>query len=189
MTAAAAAAKRPCKPAETFGGVARRVTSQRKKPAVYGHLRVLVDPKTGEEKRCIAFEMRSDIEQIRERNFKNGDLVRVTVSKAVDPWINRAVHALGKLVVQNIEGFESMTAHQALKRLQVESGIHCEPILVEGRFLVNIPVSLAFGETDDAEWRVFARGIAQYLVKRYWPTTTPEAIEEMAELNAKVENV
>jgi hypothetical protein len=181
-----AAAKRE---PETMRGAMRRAVAQRKKPAVYGHIRVLMDPKTGEEKRCIAFETATDVEQIRERKFKAGDLVRVTVSKAVDPWINRTVHALGKLVVQNIDGFESMTSHQALKRLQVESGIHCEPILVEGKFLVNIPISLAFSETDDTEFRQFARGIAQFLVKKYWPTVTPEAIEQMAELNSKVESV
>jgi hypothetical protein len=180
---------------ETMSGVVRRAARGRKKPMIYGRLRVIADAKTGEAIRCVQFLGAADVENIRERNFKNGDLVRMQVSKATDPHANRTLHALGKMIVENVESFQNLTGHQALKRLQVESGVHCEPISarIDGTdelAIINIPLSLSFDDTDDFEFRACAHGLAKFLVQRYWPTVKAEwVLEEMGKMVAKVESL
>jgi hypothetical protein len=178
---------------ETMSGVVRRAARGRKKPMIYGRLRVIADAKTGEAIRCVQFLGAADVENIRERNFKNGDLVRMQVSKATDPHANRTLHALGKMVAANLDAFTGMEAHAVLKRLQVESGVHCEPISVrlgDEMAIVNIPLSLSFDDTDDFEFRACAHGLAKFLVQRYWPTVKAEwVLEEMGKMVAKVESL
>lgn len=178
-----------------MSGVVRRATRGRKKPLIYGRLRVIADAKTGEAIRCVQFLGAADIENIRERNFRNGDLVRMQVSKATDPHANRTLHALGKMVAANIDEFSGMQAHAVLKRLQVESGVHCEPISVrivgsDELAIANIPLSLSFDDTDDFEFRACAKGLAKFLVQRYWPTVDADwVLEEMGKIVAKVESL
>jgi hypothetical protein len=179
---------------ETLQGVVRRATRGRKKPAIYGRLRTVVE-RTGEPIRCVVFLAAADIENMRERNFRNGDLVKMTVTKATDPHANRTLHALGKMCAENLDAFAGMEAHAVLKRLQVESGVHCEPISVriqgsDELAIANIPLSLSFDDTDDFEFRACAHGLAKYLVQRYWPQVSESWIEEeLSKMVAKVESL
>lgn len=43
------------------------------------------------------------------------------------------------------------------------------------------PRSLSFGSMDEGEYHDAARGICRTIAERYWPSLTPEQIEEMAE--------
>lgn len=123
---------------------------------------------------------------LREREYRAGLTVRAELSVARSQGFNRLVHAIGRLVVENIEGFEQLDAHAAIKRLQLESGLLCDEIACQlpgfGMVIQRVPASLSFSDTDETEFRAFARGICRHIAERYWPTLEAEQIEQMAEL-------
>ena len=50
-----------------------------------------------------------------------------------------------------------------------------------GMVIQFIPRSLSFEVMDEDEFNAAARGICRTIAERYWPTLSPEAIDEMAE--------
>lgn len=70
----------------------------------------------------------SDKERIKSKKVGHGELVFVDFRKPRSPGFHRLAHAIGTLAVENIPGFEHLTSHEALKRLQVEAGVGCETI-------------------------------------------------------------
>jgi len=123
-------------------------------------------------------------DQLRERGFKVNNLIYADLIKARNPRFNRLVHAIGKMVSQNIEGFPP-DAHAALKKLQLEGNIACDTQAMEipgvGECLVRLPKSLAFHKMDEGEFHQVAQAMCRYIAETYWPTMTPEQIEQMAE--------
>ncbi len=123
---------------------------------------------------------------LRERNYKIGDLLKAELTKPRNPKFNRLVHALGKLVVANIESFAGLDAHRAIKRLQIEGKVACDEIGIMvagyGMLIQFIPRSLSFESMDEGEYNEAARGISRTIAERYWQSATPEQIEKMAEM-------
>lgn len=72
----------------------------------------------------------SDADRLKPLRHKEGDLVFADFRKPRSPGFHKLAHAIGKLAVQNIEGFGHLTPHEALKRLQLESGVGCEAVRV-----------------------------------------------------------
>lgn len=68
----------------------------------------------------------TDRRMMRERGYRVGDDLRAALSKPRILGQHRKAHLLGALVVAQVDGFEGMDSHAALKRLQRESGICCE---------------------------------------------------------------
>lgn len=68
--------------------------------------------------------------RMRERGYRVGDTVLAVLSKPRNPGYHRLAHALGQMAVDHLPGFSGIDAHRALKRLQVESGVGCEDLLV-----------------------------------------------------------
>lgn len=123
--------------------------------------------------------------QLRAKAYGMGDVVAAQITKLRNPKFNRLVHRIGQLVVANIEAFEGLDAHVAIKRLQLEARIECDLIGIHlpgyGMVEQAIPRSLSFDTLDEAEYQAAARGICKHIAKIYWPTITPDKIEEMAE--------
>lgn len=124
-------------------------------------------------------------EKIRSRGFKVGDVLQADLVKLRNPAFNRLVHRIGSLVVANIEAFAGMDAHDALKQIQAEGNIACTQQIVDmpgiGRCMVTIPKSLSFDNMDEGEFHETARAMCRFIAERYWPSLTPEQIEQMAE--------
>lgn len=122
--------------------------------------------------------------RLRDKGFKTGDLVFVEFRKPRNPKFHRLGHALGRLCAENIEAFEDMDAHRVLKRLQLEAQIGCEEMAIVvpgvGKCLHLIPRSLSFESMDEGEFKEVISGFCRHIAKQYWPTLTPEAIEDMA---------
>jgi len=122
--------------------------------------------------------------KLRSRGYKIGQIVSAEIVIPRNPKFNRLVHQLGQLVVQNIEAFEGLDAHTAIKRLQIEGKIFCDEIGISvpgyGMVIQFIPKSLSFESCDEAEFHQAARDISRLIAGRYWPDLTPEAIENMA---------
>ena len=123
--------------------------------------------------------------KLRSRSYRVGDLVKADLTKPRNPKFNRLVHRIGQLVVANLDDFDGMDAHRAIKRLQIESRTACEEIGISipgfGAVTQFIPRSLSFESMDEGEYVEAARSICRYLSSRYWPTASPEAIEAMAD--------
>lgn len=123
--------------------------------------------------------------RLRERSYRMGDLLAAELTKPRNPKFNRLVHRIGQLVVANIDAFNGLDAHKAIKRLQIEGKVACEEVGIHvpgyGMLIQFIPRSLSFESMDEGEYRDAARGICRTIAERYWPTMTAEQVEEMAE--------
>lgn len=104
----------------------------------------------------------SDAERLKPLHHKDGDLVFADFRKPRNPGFHKLAHALGKLAVQNIEGFGHLQPHEALKRLQLESGCGCEAVMVNMNSLwseVLEWITANFGKQMALVLRVAAREI------------------------------
>lgn len=123
--------------------------------------------------------------QLRAKGYKIGDVVAAQITKLRNPKFNRLVHRIGQLVVSNIEAFHGLDAHTAIKRIQLEGRIECDliGINIAGYGMVEqaIPRSLSFDTMDEAEYQAAAAAMCRHIAKVYWPTLSPEKIEQMAE--------
>jgi hypothetical protein len=123
--------------------------------------------------------------KLRSRGFKVGDILQADLVKLRNPRFHRLVHHIGALAAANIEDFSGMTAHEAIKRIQLEGGIACEQQAVDmpglGRCLVTIPKSFSFSTMDEGEFHETARAMCRFISGKYWPSMTPEQVEQMAE--------
>lgn len=72
----------------------------------------------------------SDADRLKPLRHKEGDLVFADFRKPRNPGFHKLAHAIGKLAIENIDGWAHLTPHEALKRLQMESGVGCEPVTV-----------------------------------------------------------
>lgn len=122
--------------------------------------------------------------RLREKRYKVGDLLAAELKKPRSPGYHRYAHRLGQMVVDNIEGFEALNAHQALKRLQLESGLECETMAIKvpgfGMVEQRLPRSLAFESMEDGDFRELIMGLCRYLVQEYWPGENAERVAELA---------
>lgn len=124
--------------------------------------------------------------KLRNRAYSIGDVVFCEVKKPRNPKFHRLAHALGQILVENIEAFESLDGHRVLKRLQIESGIGCDEMAIYvpgvGQCLHRTPQSLSFESMDEARFREVFSGLCRHVAQTYWPEMTPEQVEEMAEM-------
>jgi len=137
------------------------------------------------DKGCFRPSDRYTSDRLRSRGYKTGDVVSAAITKPRNPRFNRLVHRIGQLCAANIEEFSGMDAHQAIKRLQLESGVACEEIAIKvpglGMLMHRTPRSLSFESMDEGEYREAARGICRWIAQQYWPSMTAEQVEEMAD--------
>ena len=114
-----------------------------------------------------------------------GDIVFAEIRKPRNPGYHRLAHALGQIVVDNIDEFEGMDSHAALKRLQLEANVACEEIAyrVNGMSIVQrIPLSLSFESLDQSEFESVFMGVCRHLARVYWPSATADEIAAMADV-------
>ena len=124
-------------------------------------------------------------ERLRERGYHVGDVVFATLVKPRSPGFHRLAHALGRLVAENIEDFEGMSAHAVIKRCQLESGLGCEEIAyrVNGMSVIQrIPMSMSFESMEEGEFREVFSGICRHIGKTYWGGLSADEVQAMIEL-------
>jgi len=122
--------------------------------------------------------------RLREKGLRIGDLVFAEFKKPRNPRFHRLAHALGQLCADNIEAFEGMDCHRVLKRLQLEAQIGCDEMAIVvpgvGKCLHLIPRSLSFESMGEDEFHEVVAGFCRHIASQYWPTLSPEQIEDMA---------
>ena len=124
--------------------------------------------------------------KLRNRAYAIGDVVFAEIKKPRNPKVHRLAHALGQILVENIEAFAELDGHRVLKRLQIESGIGCDEMAIHvpgvGQCLHRTPQSLSFESLDEAQFRQIFSGLCRHVAEHYWPEMTEEQIEQMAEV-------
>lgn len=122
--------------------------------------------------------------RLRERGFRTGDHVLAELTKPRRPRFHRLVHAFGQMLADNVTAFEGVDGHAVLKRLQIEGNIGCDEMALNfpgvGPVTYRIPRSLSFESMDDGEFADVFRQFSRHVAKHYWPSMTPEQIEQMA---------
>lgn len=150
---------------------AKKIKAKRARRPIYLLVDRLVDPRTGEEVGCLRPANLIDQRLLKERRFHMGKEIRAELKQPRNPAFHRLAHAVGNLLVDNVEKFRDMTGHDALKEVQRESGVCCDTIELDlgtlGRVPVKQPRSLAFDEMAEDEFRVFFDGVTAYIGEHY----------------------
>lgn len=107
--------------------VAKR-QAKRAARAVYGTLERVAVLSTGEERLGILASHPIDRALMKERGYKEGDELRLEIKHARNAKFHRLLHAVGQVMVDNVDGWEHLNAHDAVKRLQLESDTCCETV-------------------------------------------------------------
>ena len=167
----------------------RAKVAKRAKRPVYFTLERLVRPSTGEEIKALVCRSGVDRREMQARKYHVGDEIRAELSKPRNVKFHGLAHALGQLVVDQIEGFSDLNAHDALKRLQRESGVQCESQEIElpgvGKITLNVARSIAFDEMDEGEFSELYNGVLEHIKRTYWKGMTEDAIAAFALLTER----
>jgi len=116
---------------------AKKIRAKRARRPVYLMVRRLVDPTTGEEVGALVPAHPIDQRLLKERRFNVGREIRAELKQSRNPAFHRLVHAVGGLLVDHVDGFDTLTSHDAIKRIQTESGVFCEVVDVDAAPLAS----------------------------------------------------
>jgi hypothetical protein len=161
---------------------AKRVKAKRARRPIYGVIERVAVLATGEERLAIIASHPIDRRLMAERGFKRGDEVRLEVKRPRNVKFHRLAHAVGQVMVDNVEGWEHLTAHDAVKRLQRESGVCCEEVEIDipgmGKLLAKQAESIAFDEMTPERFEQLFKGITDHMDRTYSPDFTADAKAE-----------
>ncbi|OLU22968.1 hypothetical protein BVH03_22235 [Pseudomonas sp. PA15(2017)] len=153
---------------------------------IYMVWRRVIDEQTGELRMGLCADSSIDQFLCREREYRAGDQVRCEIKKARNVKFHRLVHALGRMVSEQVDKFHGLDAHTTIKKLQLDASVCCTYEAFDipdlGRVMRQIPESISFDYMTEERFREFWRGICQHLIEKYWPGLTEEAIEQMTGL-------
>lgn len=160
-----------------------------KRQPVYLRAMQMIDPRTGAVVSAFVPASGTDQQVIRERGVTIGKVLRADLTESRNVQFHRLAHAIGGLCIENIEGFEDMKQHDALKRLQRESGVECDISYIEipggGALEHRQPRSMAFDSMDQTRFFQFVSALCGYIARTYWPDCTAEEVEAMADAMVK----
>ncbi len=150
---------------------AKKVKAKRARRPIYGVIERVAVLSTGEERLAIVAAHPIDRKLMAERGFRRGDNVRLEVKRPRNVKFHRLLHAVGQLMVDNVEGWETLTSHDAVKRLQRESGVCCEEVEIDipgmGKLLAKQAESLAFDEMLPERFEQLFEGITKHIGDHY----------------------
>ena len=166
---------------------AERAKAKRARRPVYLVVRKLMDPDTGEVIGALVPAHPIDQRLLKERKFHVNREVRAELKQPRNVAFHRLAHAVGHLLVDNVEEFRDLTSHEALKRLQREAGVCCEPFEIDlgpvlGKVTAMQARSLAFDELEEDEFRTFFDGITAWIGEHYTQVMVDEVRGEYWDL-------
>lgn len=164
--------------------MSRNMRARRPGRPLYFHVERLVRPETGESVGALVPAYPCDAKEMKARKYSVGTTLRGLMTKPRNEKFHRKAHVLGQLAVDHLPDFEQLSAHDALKRLQRESGIQCDAMDVEiaglGKLVLNFPRSIAFDEMSEDEFSELWEGVIAHIRAKYWPDLSDDAIEQFA---------
>lgn len=146
-------------------------------------------PLTGEVVGVLAPNHPIDYRSLRERKFSVGTQLRCEVQRDRNPKFWGKAHILGGWLADNVDAFHGLGMHDALKHLQIESGIGCTvesfEFDYEGETLTGrrkVADSLNFTDMDEGRFSELWDEWIEWLRRNAWPTLTPVARQEVEDL-------
>jgi hypothetical protein len=154
---------------------AKKIKAKRARRPIYLMVTRLIDGRTGCDVGALIPANDIDARLLRERGFHMGKEIRAELKQSRNPAFHRLVHAIGNLLVDNVEEFRDLSGHDAIKQVQAKSGVCCDPekFVIDlgsfGRHEVDrmVPRSIAFDEMEEGEFKQFFEGITSYIGDHY----------------------
>lgn len=150
---------------------AKKIRAKRARRPIYLVVRRLVDPATGESVGALVPAHPIDARLLKERKFHVDREVRGELKQPRNAKFHRLAHAVGNLLVENVDAFASLSGHDALKHVQREAGVCCDTMDIDlgtlGRVPVKVPRSIAFDEMEEGEFVQFFEGVTAYIGEHY----------------------
>lgn len=134
---------------------------RRRARLIYLTVHKVILPETGELIGALIPSTKWDRRTMKERKFHTGIELQGDLRQARNVKFYRLAHALGGFLADHVEGFEGLSQHEALKRLQEQSGIGCEeesfsmdlgPALGTVTGTRKVAESLNFEDMDELRW-------------------------------------
>lgn len=143
-------------------------------------------PLTGEPVGVLVPQHEIDRRSLRERKFVVGTQLRAEVKRDRNPGFWRKAHVLGGWLADNVEEFQGLGMHDALKRLQELSGIGVVAAQYDiegiGKVTRNEAESLNFTDMDEGRWNELWTGWVEWLRRNAWPDLESRSVDEVEEL-------
>lgn len=184
--------KRAATPAAAKVHAAKRRRASR---PIYFVVERVILPDTGEEIGALVPSTKWDRRSMRERKFTVGAELRGELKRSRNPGFFRKAHVLGAWLADNVEGFEGLSQHDAVKRLQTMSGIGCETetwhadLPGGGTLDMNrvVPESLNFEDMDEGRWNELWTGWIEWLRREKWGALDALQVEDVEAIIEKPE--
>lgn len=164
--------------------------AEKRKPAKRQQIRFtvrkLVDPDSGELIKALVPAYSVDRRAMNERKYSVGTELKADVRRSRNSQFYRLAHVLGGWLADNVDGFDGLTQHDAVKRLQELSEIGCEREAFDvpgfGRGYRWVAESLNFDDMDEGRWIELFNGWVEWLRREKWGDLSAEALEEVERL-------
>lgn len=158
---------------------------------IYFRVERLVRVSTGEEVGALVPRYKCDFQAMRDRKYCVGTELRADLKKPRNALFHRLVHAVGQLLVEQVNGFELLDAHEAFKNLQIETGVSCDvletDVLGLGVLQIKQPRSIAFDQMEEGEFSELFTAIVRLISQKYLVGMSEESIVQFCEMTAGTE--
>lgn len=116
---------------------AKKIKARRARRPAYGIWRRVVIPETGEER--LAFVARDEMDKriLKDRGMYKGLECRAYFEMSRNVKFHNLAHAVGHLLVDNVEEFRGVGAHDALKTVQLASNTACDMIEMDASPVIS----------------------------------------------------
>lgn len=169
-----------------IASAAKPKAKKRPRRVIYFRIERLVRPETGESIGAMVPMTKWDARAMRDRKYHVGTELRAELKKPRNVMFHRLSHAMGGLMVESREEFAGLGQHDALKKLQAESGAACETVEYDlpgiGKLVRTEPRSISFDECDEGEFQEIMQTIYKHIRERYFPAMEIEDVEEMVRM-------
>lgn len=126
-----------------------------------------------------------DRKMMNDRGLNNGDILVMDLFKERHNRFWGLWHKLGEFLANNVDELAGMTAHDALKKVQLTARIYCQLSdfeLEDGQVLRHWTTkSLNFADTDESTAQEVWTQLCDKIAERYFPDWTSEQVSEAAE--------
>lgn len=151
--------------------VAKRKAAKRARRPIYMVVATLMDPATGQRVGCLIPASPIDKRLMRERKFTINKEIRAELKQPRNPVFHRLMHRIGMLLVDNVEAFSGKDGHEAVKDVQMSSGVCCDLLELDlgplGKVTAKQPRSIAFDEMEQDEFKALFEGVVKYIAENY----------------------
>lgn len=127
----------------TLTAAAKKIRAKRASRPIYMVVRRLLDPVTRQELGALVPEHEVDSELMRARGYRVGQELRAELKAPRDAWRHRLLHKIGRLMVENVDGWEALDTHEAVKRLQREASVCCDQVDMDATAVVSAVLAAA----------------------------------------------